>query len=183
MTDDELFEAVRARVKAGRPTDSTATLTTPEPASLDTVEDAERTIGFPLPPLVRRLYLEIADGGVGPSRGISPLNDEELAMANSYLDYLNAELAPEDPPAPPPGVLFFCDFGGITWALLDCRHPEGQMWWWDQGDRHKLDLTFPQWMQAWLDGHLLDGRLTHKYMEARQLQDESWVGPWADEQP
>ncbi|MFB7222890.1 hypothetical protein, partial [Streptomyces sp. NPDC056227] len=47
---------------------------------------------------------------------------------------------------------------------------------WDQGNRHKLDLTFPQWMQAWLDGHL-----THTYMEARQLQDESWVGPWANE--
>ncbi|MFF2412638.1 hypothetical protein, partial [Streptomyces sp. NPDC058092] len=52
------------------------------------------------------------------------------------------------------------------------------MWWWEEGDRHKLALTFPQWIQAWLDGHL-----THKFMAARQLRDESWVGPWANEQP
>ncbi|WP_327248945.1 SMI1/KNR4 family protein [Streptomyces sp. NBC_01320] len=143
MTDDELCEAVRARVKAGRPTDLTSTLTTPEPASPATVEDAERTIGFRMPPLVRRFYLEIADGGVGPFDGFSPLNGEPLGMVNDYLDYLNAELAPGDPPAPPPGVLFFCDFGCAMWALLDCRHPEGQMWWCEQGNRHKLDLTFP----------------------------------------
>ena len=99
-------------------------------------------------------------------------------MVDHYLEDLNAELASEDPPAPPPGVLFLCDFGCAMWALLDCRHPEGQMWWWQEGDRHKLDLTFPQWIQAWLDG-----RLTHTYMEARQLQDESWVGSWANEQP
>ncbi|GGT76367.1 hypothetical protein GCM10010207_86490 [Streptomyces atratus] len=178
MTDAELFEAVRARVKAGQPTDSTSTLTTPEPASLDTVEDAERTTGYRLPPLVRRLYLEIADGGVGPFLGFSPLHGEDMGMVSGYLDYLNAELDPEDPPAPPPGVLFFCDFGCAMWALLDCRHPEGQMWWWEEGDRHKLALTFPQWIQAWLDGHL-----THKFMAARQLRDESWVGPWANEQP
>lgn len=178
MTDDELVEAVRARVKAGRPTDFASTLAAPEPASLDEVEDAERAIGFRLPPLVRRLYLEIADGGIGPFLGFSPLHDEELGMVNVYLSCLNAEPSPEDPPSLPPGVLFLCDFGCAMWALLDCRHPAGQMWWWEEGDRHKLDLTFPQWIQAWIEGDL-----THDYMEARQLLDESWVGPWADEQP
>ncbi|MCT2543070.1 MULTISPECIES: SMI1/KNR4 family protein [Streptomyces] len=178
MTDDELVEAVRARVKAGRPTDFASTLAAPEPASLDEVEDAERAIGFRLPPLVRRLYLEIADGGIGPFLGVSSLHDEELGMVNVYLSCLNAEPSPEDPPSLPPGVLFLCDFGCAMWALLDCRHPAGQMWWWEEGDRHKLDLTFPQWIQAWIEGDL-----THDYMEARQLLDESWVGPWADEQP
>ncbi|MEV8453664.1 SMI1/KNR4 family protein [Streptomyces sp. NPDC052095] len=178
MTDDELFEAVRARVKAGRPTDCGSTPTAPEPASLDEVEDAGRAIGFRLPPLVRRLYLEIADGGIGPFLGFSPLHDEELGMVSSYLGRLNAEPDPEGPPAPPPGVLFLCDFGCAMWALLDCRHPEGQMWWWEEGDRHKLDLTFPQWIQAWIEGDL-----THEYMEARQLLDESWAGSWVDERP
>ncbi|MCX5158683.1 SMI1/KNR4 family protein [Streptomyces sp. NBC_00264] len=178
MTDDELVEAVRARVKAGRPTDFASTLAAPELASLDEVADAERAIGFRLPPLVRRLYLEIADGGIGPFLGFSPLHDEELGMVNFYLSCLNAEPSPEDPPALPPGVLFLCDFGCAMWALLDCRHPAGQMWWWEEGDRHKLDLTFPQWIQAWIEGDL-----THDYMEARRLLDESWVGPWADEQP
>jgi hypothetical protein len=51
-------------------------------------------------------------------------------------------------------MLFFCDFGCATWSLLDCRHPEGQMWWWEMGDRDKLALTLPQWLAAWLDGRI-----------------------------
>ncbi|MBC2906770.1 SMI1/KNR4 family protein [Streptomyces cupreus] len=177
MTDDELFEAVHARVTAGWPTDSPSVLTTPEPASLATVKDAESSMGFHLPPLVRRFYLEIADGGVGPFHGFSPLIDKHEGVVTGYLECLNAELPPGAPPLPPPGVLFLCDFGCAMWALLDCRHPEGQMWWWEEGDRHKLDLTFPQWIQAWLDGHL-----THEYMLEKRLQDESWVRSWDDQE-
>ncbi len=108
------------------------------------VEAVERAIGFRLPPLVRRIYLEIADGGVGPFSGFSPLDDDGWRMPGPPPDMDEAELA-QYPADPPPGVVFFCDFGCARWALLDCRHPEGQMWWWQEGDRHKLDLTFPQW--------------------------------------
>ncbi|MFB7222112.1 hypothetical protein [Streptomyces sp. NPDC056227] len=56
MTDDELFDAVLARVRTGRPTDEPAEVTVPEPASLGAVEEVERVVGYPMPPLVRRLY-------------------------------------------------------------------------------------------------------------------------------
>jgi hypothetical protein len=37
------------------------------PATAETIGEAEGIIGFPLPPLLRRLYLEVADGGFGPN--------------------------------------------------------------------------------------------------------------------
>jgi hypothetical protein len=74
-------------------------------------------------------------------------------------------------------VLFFCFEHEMSGMLLDFRHPEGQMWLWDQGDRHKLDLAFPQWLEAWLSG-----RLTEQFLESRKLQDESWVGSWVGEE-
>lgn len=61
MTDDEVVEAVRDRARAG---------SLPTPAAPASVADAERTIGFSLPPLLWRLYLEVADGGFGPAEGI-----------------------------------------------------------------------------------------------------------------
>ncbi|MFE5193399.1 SMI1/KNR4 family protein [Streptomyces sp. NPDC056601] len=178
MTDDELFEAVRARVGAGRPTDEISDVMAPEPASLSAVEEVERVVGLPLPPLVRRLYLEVADGGIGPFRGIYALREESAAsgMLTAYIEGLNAVLDPVDPPLLPAGVLFFCPLHEMSVVLLDVRHPEGQMWWWEEGDRHKLDLTFPQWLEAWLGG-----RLTEQLMESRKLKDESWVGDWATE--
>lgn len=130
----------------------------------------EQVVGHPLPPLLRRLYLEVADGGFGPFGGVVGATDDEVLQG--YAEYLACEPEPDEPPPPPPGVFFLCDFGCAMWALVDCRHPEGRMWWWEEGDRHKLDLTFPQWIEAWLDG-----RLDPTFMRARALQEEPWVRP------
>ncbi len=74
-------------------------------------------------------------------------------MVNGCLSCLNAEPAPDDPPALPPGVLFLCDFGCAMWAPLDCRHPEGQTCWWEEGDRHTLDPAVTDPMAFPLSGH------------------------------
>ncbi|NGO78748.1 SMI1/KNR4 family protein [Streptomyces sp. YC504] len=179
MTDDELFDAVEARVREGRPTDFPQQLPLPGPAALAAVEDFERIVGRPMPPLVRRIYLEMADGGIGPFGGICALEDE--GMLDGYVEYLTARLDPEDPPPPPAGVLFFCDMGCAQWFLLDCRHPDGQMWWWEEGDRYKLDLTFPQWLESWLSGRSWSERGATEAINSLKLSDESWIGPWATE--
>ncbi|GHO49652.1 SMI1/KNR4 family protein [Ktedonospora formicarum] len=40
------------------------------PATEEQVQETERQLGFPLPPLLRLLYTEIANGGFGPGEGI-----------------------------------------------------------------------------------------------------------------
>ncbi len=57
----------------------------PAPADAQTVTEAERRIAVSLPPFLRRLYTEVADGGFGPSEGLVPLarmtmRYEELQM-------------------------------------------------------------------------------------------------------
>ncbi|MEU6603340.1 hypothetical protein [Streptomyces flaveolus] len=120
-----------------------------------------------LPALLRTLD---ASGIATESRGIVGATDEEVL--EGYVEYLEGELDVDKPPPPPRGVFFFCDLGCAMWVLLDCRHPEGQMWWWEEGNRHKLDLTFPQWLEAWLDG-----RLSPDFMGTLELQEESWLRP------
>jgi hypothetical protein len=60
VTDEEIFEAIRHRVGQGRPSDSDQAWPPPAPASEDDVRRAEAAIGYPLPPLVRRMYLDLA---------------------------------------------------------------------------------------------------------------------------
>jgi hypothetical protein len=163
MADDEVFEAVRARVEHDWPARVRDGRRLPAPASVLVVEDAEWEIGFAFPPLLRRIYLEIANGGIGPFVGIE-------GVAGGYtsgdLDMLGmvrlrrAAVGPDSPPRLPPGVVFLANFGCAMWALLDCRHPAGQMWWWESGRRGRLDLTFPGWLRAWLDGPAGDPRRT-----------------------
>jgi hypothetical protein len=53
------------------------------PVTLEQVEAAERTLGYPLPPLLKRIYTEVANGGVGPPRdGLNAL--EELYSGAGY---------------------------------------------------------------------------------------------------
>ena len=61
VTDDDVFAAIQAIATKGD---------LPAPASLDSVLEAESALGGPLPPLLRRLLLEVANGGFGPDDGI-----------------------------------------------------------------------------------------------------------------
>lgn len=180
MTDEEILDAIRLRIAQGRHVDGDYQPELVRPATEEELVAAERVIGFPLPALLRRIYGEIANGGIGPSAGFEGLPggysaeygeaDDEYGMIGGYSPDAGGASDPGDPPPLPPGVLFFCDFGCAEWSLLDCRHPEGQMWSWSMGDRHKLALTLPQWLEAWLDGRI------HEVCDSRALRlaEESW---------
>jgi SMI1/KNR4 family protein SUKH-1 len=177
VTDEEILEAIRHRVSQGHPADSRHNEPLPAPASEEDVRRAEAAIGYPLPPLLRRIYLELADGGIGPFSGIEGVTEgnDPLGLQTDWPEGPPDD--PDQPPAPPRGVVFFCDFGCNMWALLDCRHPQGQMWWWDQGDRYKLHVTLPEWFAAWLAGQRLDVWV----LPARWLRPESWTRQQAAE--
>ncbi len=180
MTDEEIIEAIRTRVSEGRPTDSSYGEAPFAPASEEAIAEAERVIGYPLPPLLLRIYREIGNGGVGPALGIEGLRGGYTSDGPNMIDMYLLQREPNDdpwyPPPLPPGVLLFCDFGCATWSGLDCRHPQGQMWWWDAGDRNKLDLTLPEWLKAWLTGDINE----IKKDPALMLADESWSRSYED---
>jgi hypothetical protein len=159
VTDDEIMDAIRARVSAGHPADIEDSGPLPEPASEAVLASAERIVGCPLPPLLRRLYGEIANGGFGPFDGIQGVEGGYSSggpdMIASFLEWQEAaDELPAQVIPPPPGVLFLCDLGCATWTLLDCRSPEGRIRWWDQGAQHELDLTLAGWFELWLADRL-----------------------------
>jgi hypothetical protein len=45
----------------------------PSPADAATLDRAERELGFPLPPTLRRIYAEVGNGGFGPWSGLLPI--------------------------------------------------------------------------------------------------------------
>jgi hypothetical protein len=176
VNEDEILTAIRARVVAGRPTDWAAQRQLPQPVSEGEIRNAVSVIGYRIPPLLHRIYTEVANGGIGPFGGIEGLTGDGYSSIGSgllhgYLEHLRAQVEPGKPPPPPRGVVFLCDFGCAQWALLDCRHPQGRMWWWEEGDRYKLNLTLPEWFAVWLAGQSV-GTWTRPAL--RRLDHESW---------
>ncbi|MGW2525034.1 SMI1/KNR4 family protein [Streptomyces sp. NPDC001617] len=148
MTEDGIVTAVRAAVTSKK---------NPVPASPDAVAGAEEVFGYPLPPLLRRLYLEVANGGFGPRSGILGVPGGEWRgnWADIVDVYQAFSSAPDNPV--PDGLIWLFDWGDAIWSLVDCRDPEGPMWGWDphdglDGALFPMGQNFAEWLTDALAG-------------------------------
>lgn len=163
VTDDDLIVAVQARV---------ADQDLPEPASADDVRAIEHMVGQPMPLLLRRLYLEVADGGFGPWDVVSLTDTGDwfsdcADITEAYRDFA-------DPESPlPPGIVPLMDRGCAMWALIDFKTADGQMWDWDPSlccGEHALaplGQSLAQWLTDWLHGTMPDGSYPHREVTAK----------------
>lgn len=107
MTDDELIVKL-AELRAARTGDDY-----PVPATEQAVRQTELGLGFQLPPILRRCYLEIANGGFGPV----------VFSLNGLTDHYRQSLAerPEAGCIPwPEGLLEICDRGCAIKSAVYC---------------------------------------------------------------
>jgi hypothetical protein len=144
VTDDEVVETVRAAARAR---------ILPPLATPDAIADAEQIIGFRMPPLLRRLYSEVANGGVGPDDGILGVSGGH--PQGNFFDI--AELY-QDGPDPSgrvrAGLVLLYDWGCTIWSLVDFRDPAGAMWCNHQGELWLQGITLGEWLVGTSTGTL-----------------------------
>ena len=163
---ESLIERIRARIRDGRPCDLPGEwLPVQPPAEPAAVADAEARVGFPLPDLLRRLYVEVGNGGVGPSFGLLPLSIASLGAdppAEAEFDLVGQYLRLRD--AGPgrvgwtgwrPGLVpaFYC--GCTVFEFVDCLAPGGPVLLLDLGAEMELPPPVPLLaarLEMWLAG-------------------------------
>ncbi|MGI5238681.1 hypothetical protein [Dactylosporangium sp. CA-139066] len=122
-----------------------------EPAAVEAVEDAERLLGHPLPSLLRRLYLEVANGGFGP--GV-------LGVAGGCTDDLGRTAVDRMDPREQPGLFPVAYWGCAIYSYVDCSDPAAMMWGFDPNSGLADRSFFPEgislaeWLGRWLQGKL-----------------------------
>ena len=150
MTDDDIVHAVQARIATGNYLDdisgSAGDLPSLTPASPAALFEAEAALGYPIPRLLRRLLIEVANGGFGPGYGILGVPDTVDAHRAFHAGR----------PSP---LLPICDWGCGIASLVDCSSWDGAMWACDpnpgvEDDIFREPLTLPQWLGRWVDGRL-----------------------------
>jgi hypothetical protein len=130
------------------------------PASQDLVDEAEQILGHPLPALLRRLYLEIANGGFGPGYGINGLRSGDgAATGQTAIDEHRYYQAIESPP--PPSFFPICAWGCAITTFVDCADDDARMWGFDpnpaEDPSHALnpqDMGLTEWLQRWTECRL-----------------------------
>jgi hypothetical protein len=160
------------------------------PAPAAAVEEAESIIGYRLPPLLRRLYLGVGNGGFGPGYGILGLRGGHGEdTGRTALDLYRQ--AHDTPSAAwsflPEGLLPVCHWGCGIYSFADCSQPEGQMWGWDPNpgpvDRQALyreQVALAGWLSRWLIGTLYQPALvqdpvTQQWRGATDEEYAQWI--------
>ncbi|MGC5284825.1 hypothetical protein [Micromonospora sp. DT231] len=135
------------------------------PASAQAVDDAERVLGHPLPPLLRRIYLEVANGGFGPVLGVAGGGTDDLGR--TAIDRLS--------PREPAGLLPIAYWGCAIYSYVDCRGRGAMMWGFDPNSglgEHSFyaeGISLVDWLDGWLTGSL-----EQPHLEPDQTR--SWSG-------
>lgn len=113
----------------------------PPPVPLAAMKQAEQDMGVSLDPFLRRVYLEVGDGGFGPGYGARPLRGVE-SVASTYAGFRAGGW--------PARLLPVWDWGDAIWSCVD---PAGHVVTHDDvGPPTQTEFTTRTWLRAWLDG-------------------------------
>ncbi len=112
----------------------------------------ERKLGLQLPPFLRRVYLEVADGHFGPGYGLFRLSGNLDSVLSETLD--KRELSPETWHQ---NLICLCTFGCTFYAALDCGSELGPVYSYEEHDGVYSSPeagSIRDWLAAWVQGKL-----------------------------
>ena len=146
------------------------------PVGAPTVSAAESRLGFSLPPLLRELYLEVGNGGFGPSLGLFGLEGGlpiGPPWAERDTDIVEAYLASQEEGHDyfVPREIVICDWGCLSGSAIDCSTPEGEMIFLREDFSYTREgISFREWMEDWLGGvdlyeRALEGKSIPRFFE------------------
>jgi hypothetical protein len=141
-------------------------------ATLELVREAERELGFALPTLLRRAYLDVANGGFGPGYGVMGVGQGFTDdRKNTVLDLYRAfsQVDPEDSTWDwPRSFLPICHWGCVVYSAVDATADGNPVFFMDVSVKDvgapMSSITIPHkpslqaWLDDWLDGRICGGR-------------------------
>ena len=169
-----------------------ARLPRPAVATVDAIEAVEEALGCPLPPLLRRVFLEVANGGFGPRSGdiLGAPGYQGPAYRRGWDDLLDVHRVFRSGPGPhvPRHMLWLYDWGCGIWSLVDCSRPQGLMWVWDPNGAERPSpgnslfcqgISLAEWLAAWLQGRLETPQIAQDIIPGQQaLFTDADSGSW-----
>jgi hypothetical protein len=152
MTDAQLLDAIRTRIAdpaSHVDARTTQRLQVYAPASDAALAKAERALGFALPPLLRALYSEIANGGFGPGYGLVGVEGGYTDDGKTIVDLYNEIRSYGWPER----LLLLWNWGCAVWSCLDAKSPEGSIITQSEGSvLMETPYTLHSWLEAWVTG-------------------------------
>lgn len=152
VTEDELIDAIRAKIAdAGHRIDMKTISTPPvySAACSAAIMHTEQELGFRLTPLLRRLYMEIANGGFGPGAGLIGVEggytDADGRGLGQLYNAFRADGWPE-------WLLPLWDWGDGAWSCVDTHAQDERIIVMDEVGPTRTRFVLQTWLEAWVAG-------------------------------
>jgi hypothetical protein len=155
---DQLISDLRVRAL-------TSSSELPDVATLEMVFAAEAALGFSLPPLLTRIYTEVANGGFGPDYGLiglagGHLDDQHHDILSLYRQTCSQTWR-QNWPRWPDGHLRILHWGCAMYTTIDCTTRDFRLFHFDPNPSEE-ELGVPncliphsyslgEFFEAWLD--------------------------------
>ena len=143
----------------------------PEPATAEALATAEQTLGFPLPPLLRELYLNVRNGTFGPGSGLLPVGGRKVGNPGLCLEVQYAAVLRfgadelEDPTLQwPQQLLPLCHWGCEIWSCTQCGTDDYPI---VRFDANRVCAA------GWSDGFARESPSLHEWLEAWLREDDA----------
>ncbi len=162
---DLTVAAVRRRLKTKVSDMPWSPHVTLKPAIPLDVENDEKRLGLALPPLMKRLYTEIGNGGFGPGYGLIGLTngvpDDLGKTAPTIYEQFRGGYPSEPEWAWPDRLLPICNWGCAILSCVDCADADFRMRIFDPNAHGEGDWSdaffeesesFDSWIGAWASG-------------------------------
>ena len=143
------------------------------PATDGAVASAERRLGFNLPQTLKKIYLNVANGGFGPGYGVMGVeggftDDMGHTVADLYESYRQPD--PEDQSwLWPEQFLPICHWGCVVYSVVECSRSPSPVYFADLSVKepgapmetimHLHKPSLEAWLGDWLDGKDLWGEV------------------------
>ena len=163
--EDLIIAAIRRRLEM-KSTDMGSPLHSRlKPSDPIDIATDETRLGFTLPPLMKRIYMEIGNGGFGPGYGLIGLTNgvpDDTGQTGPTIYELFRSADPDEPNLKwPHGLLPICHWGCAILSCVDCADPNFRMRIFDPNVHDGEDWTdsffdespgFEMWIRAWASG-------------------------------
>jgi hypothetical protein len=163
------------------------------------VERAEALIGRPLPSLLRRLYLEVANGGFGPGYGVLGVDgghrDDQRQTATDLFRIASSDAHQYWRGSAGTTLFPICHWGCAIYSFVDCASPDGRMWGWDPNPPppdqlsfalFREDTTLVDWLGRWVELSLnqpvlVEDPASGEWRGATDAEHARWAAEMAQE--
>ena len=139
------------------------------PASEESVLEAERRLGFPIPTLLKLCYLRVANGGFGPGFGIIGVSrgcESDFGTLVETYEQLKGDYASQDLQRNV-ALLPFCEWGCGIFSCVDCRQAQHAVSVFEDFQVWPQDFGLLEFFEMWMAGVEI---LSHGVAEWEELK-------------